>query len=57
VQHLASAAGGFLSSVLLTSDAQGRLIGMRNVALFAVAIALLQPILLKVVEDGVKRRA
>ncbi len=43
VQHLASAAGAFLSARVLTEAADGKLVGMRVVALVAVALALLIP--------------
>jgi predicted MFS family arabinose efflux permease len=42
-QHLSSAAGALGASLLLESDAQGRLFGMANVALVAIGISLLVP--------------
>jgi predicted MFS family arabinose efflux permease len=56
VQHLSSAAGAFLASLLLTADPSGRLHGMTYVGLAAIAISLVVPVLSGVVERGVRRR-
>jgi predicted MFS family arabinose efflux permease len=57
VQHAASSLGGFVSSAMLTIDAQRHLVGMPEVALVAIAISLLVPVMLAIVETGVLRRA
>lgn len=56
VQHLSSAAGAFLASTLLTADAEGRLQGMTTVAIGAIVLSLVVPILSGIVERGVKKR-
>jgi predicted MFS family arabinose efflux permease len=56
VQHLASSIGAISSASLLRAEADGRLVGMPNVALVAMAIALLVPFLAWRVEAGVKAR-
>jgi len=56
VQHLASAGGALLSSVLLSSEDGTRLAGMWRVALFSGLLALGLPILLAAVEPRVRRR-
>ncbi len=56
VQHLASAAGALLSSVLLATGEGGRLVGMWRVALFSGVLALALPLLLAAVEPRVLRR-
>jgi predicted MFS family arabinose efflux permease len=56
VQHLASAAGALLSSALLSSAADGRLVGMWKVAVFSSALALALPLLLRAVQPRVLRR-
>ncbi len=57
VQHLASSAGGFASSLMLSTDGEGRLVGMANVALVTISLSLLVPLMLAVVEAGVARRS
>lgn len=56
VQHLASSIGAMSSAVLLRADSDGRLIGMQWVAMTAIVIALIVPILAWRVEQGVKAR-
>ncbi len=56
VQHLASAAGAMLASRMLVERADHGLSGMEDVAWFAAALASALPILLWLVELGVKRR-
>lgn len=56
VQHLSSAAGAFLASMLLTADDSGRLHGMTPVAIGAIALSLVVPVLSGMVERGVKKR-
>jgi predicted MFS family arabinose efflux permease len=54
VQHLAAAAGAFLSSRMLTELPDKRLAGMGRVAVFSIALTALVPFLLHVVERRVK---
>ncbi len=56
VQHLASAGGALLSSVLLGSAEGGRLTGMWKVAAFSGVLSLGLPFLLAAVEPRVLRR-
>jgi predicted MFS family arabinose efflux permease len=56
VQHLASAAGAFAASVVLSDGDGGRLVGMEGVALAAMAGALFVPLVSSFVESGVRRR-
>jgi predicted MFS family arabinose efflux permease len=56
VQHLASAGGALLSSVLLSSEDGTRLVGMWRVALFSGLLAIGLPLLLAAVEPRVRRR-
>jgi predicted MFS family arabinose efflux permease len=56
VQHLASAAGALLSSVLLATGEGGRLMGMWKVAAFSGTLSLALPLLLAAVEPRVLRR-
>ena len=56
VQHLASAGGALLSSVLLTTGEGGRLVGMWKVAAFSGALSLALPLLLSAVQPRVVRR-
>lgn len=46
VQHMASAVGAFLSSSMLSVDAQGGLVGIERVAWFSLACMALLPVLL-----------
>ncbi len=55
VQHLASAIGAVLSTQLLSEGTGGRLEGVARVALFTMAMALLLPVLLPLVQARVKR--
>jgi predicted MFS family arabinose efflux permease len=57
VQHIASAAGAFLSSAFLKAEPSGRLIGMEAVAGLALALALVVPFLCAYVEQSLKRQA
>ncbi|MBM4358703.1 MAG: MFS transporter [Deltaproteobacteria bacterium] len=56
LQHLASAAGAFVSSQLLQSDATGYLIGIDRVALVSVALSVLVPLLVALLERRVDAR-
>ncbi len=56
VQHLSSSIGAMSSALLLHADPSGRLIGMNWVALMAIGIALLVPMLAWRVEQGVTAR-
>lgn len=53
--HLGSAAGASLSAHMLRSGADGRLIGMREVALLAIALSVLLPLLMARVEAALGR--
>ncbi|MET0339484.1 MAG: MFS transporter [Polyangiales bacterium] len=46
VQHLASASGAMLSSRMLGADPSGKLVGMERVALLALVLVLLLPVIL-----------
>ena len=56
VQHLASTAGAVAASAVLADGAGGRLENMELVALAAIAIALLVPVVSSFVERGVRRK-
>jgi predicted MFS family arabinose efflux permease len=56
VQHLASAGGALLSSVLLSTAEGGVLVGMWKVAAFSGAMAIALPLLLAAVQPRVLRR-
>ena len=56
VQHLAAAAGALLSSEVLGSAADGRLVGMDRVAVFSAVLAAALPFLLGFVQPLVLRR-
>ncbi len=56
VQHLASAGGALLSSMLLATGEGGRLVGMWKVAVFSGALSLAVPILMAAVQPRVLRR-
>jgi predicted MFS family arabinose efflux permease len=56
VQHIASAFGALGASVILTADDSGRLYGMQEVTLFALAISLLVPFISAYIERGVRER-
>jgi len=55
-QHLSSAAGALGASLLLESDAQGRLFGMATVSLFAIGISLVVPAITWFIERRVVAR-
>lgn len=55
-QHVACAIGAMLGSAMLVSEPDGRLIGMRNVALFSAGMATLLPLLVWSVERLVRRK-
>lgn len=57
VQHGAAALGAFASAQLLTETADHRLEGMPQVALFSIALAVLVPVFMRVVESRVTREA
>jgi predicted MFS family arabinose efflux permease len=56
VQHIASAAGAFISSAFLHAEPSGRLVGMEVVASFALALALVAPALCAYVERSLRER-
>ena len=57
VQHGASSLGAFVSSAMLTSPAGGgRISGMPRVALVTITLSVLVPVLLGLVERGVKKK-
>lgn len=56
VQHIASAFGALGASVVLTADETGRLYGMHHVALFALVISVVVPLISAYVERGVRER-
>jgi predicted MFS family arabinose efflux permease len=55
-QHLASAAGAMLASQLLSTRADGGLVGMDRVASVAAVLAALVPVLMGLIEPRVKQR-
>ncbi|HLL54200.1 MAG TPA: MFS transporter, partial [Myxococcaceae bacterium] len=57
VQHIASAIGAFLSSQMLVEAADKSLVGLEQVAFFAMATTVVVPLLLWQVERGVKGQA
>ena len=56
VQHMASAAGAMIGAQVLTETTGGRLLGMDVLAWFAVATSVLLPIILVLVDRGVRAR-
>ena len=56
VQHLASAAGALIASLMLDADASGRLYGMQSVAVFSLAISLVVPVVSAFVERRILAR-
>ena len=56
VQHLASAGGALLSSMLLSTGEGGRLVGMWKVAAFSGALSVAVPMLMAAVQPRVLRR-
>jgi predicted MFS family arabinose efflux permease len=56
VQHFSSAGGAFLGSRLLGQAADQSLVGMPRVAMVSIALSLVIPLLLWLVEGGVLRR-
>lgn len=56
VQHGASAAGAFVSSLMLTELPGGMLVGMGRVGLTSIALTLTLPFFLFAVESAVRRR-
>lgn len=56
IQHFASACGAFASSKLLSSNADGKLVGIEKVAAISMALTLLVPVLIAVLERRVDRR-
>ena len=56
MQHVASASGAFVSSRLLTSDQDGRLIGIERVATISIIVSLFVPILAGILERRLARR-
>ena len=56
MQHVASASGAFVSSRLLTSDQDGRLIGIKTVATISVIVSLFVPILAGILERRLATR-
>ena len=56
VQHLASAAGALIASLMLDADASGRLYGMQGVAVFSIAVSLLVPLVSSFVERRILAR-
>src|SRR5262245_23447664 len=57
VQHLASAAGAFISSQLLTERPDGRLEGMPRIAALSMALTALVPFMMWIVERGLSAPA
>lgn len=56
IQHISSATGAFVSSRLLTSDTDGKLIGMETVAWISVAFSLCVPALIWTLEQHLAKR-
>jgi predicted MFS family arabinose efflux permease len=56
VQHLASAAGAFVSARLLTEGPGGELLGVESMALLAIVLTAMIPVMLRVVEQRVRLR-
>jgi predicted MFS family arabinose efflux permease len=56
VQHLASAAGAFVSSQLLSSDEAGRLLGLGRVATWSLVLSTTVPLFITMLELGLNRR-
>jgi predicted MFS family arabinose efflux permease len=56
VQHIASAAGAFGASSLLVANENGKLGGMERVALAALLVSLLVPLVASFIERGVRTR-
>jgi predicted MFS family arabinose efflux permease len=57
VQNLASSLGGIVSATMLSTDpATHRLLGMPRVAVVAMTLSLLVPLMLAIVEGNVRRR-
>ncbi len=56
VQHTAAALGAFLSARLLSELPDHKLVGMQRVAGLSIGLTALLPIMLFIVERGVKRR-
>jgi predicted MFS family arabinose efflux permease len=56
IQHFASACGAFASSKLLSSNADGKLVGIEKVAAISMALTLLVPVLIAVLERRVDGR-
>jgi len=57
IQHIAAAAGAFLSSRLLTELPDGALVGIPTVAMLAIALTLALPWMFFKVENGLKKRS
>jgi hypothetical protein len=57
VQHIAAALGALLSSALLHEEADHRLAGMDRVAVVAIALGLLLPVALGMIERRLARRS
>ena len=56
VQHLASAAGALIASLMLDADASGRLYGMQTVAVFSIAVSLVVPLVSAFIEKKILAR-
>jgi predicted MFS family arabinose efflux permease len=56
VQHLASATGALVASLMLDADLTGRLYGMRSVAVFSIAVSLLVPLVSWFIERRILAR-
>ncbi len=56
MQHVASASGAFVSSHLLTSDTDGKLLGIETVAGISVVISLCVPVLIQILEKQIAKR-
>jgi len=55
-QHLSSSAGALAASLMLDADASGRLVGMATVAIAAIAISLVVPVITWFIERRVVAR-